>query len=172
MDNQHLKKLSYLGAVGTVENLVKRLRHRQKQNDLLAYINSLGEMFPPRLSPSPSVYYFVCFAPFTEEDGGRAVDSHDRWQSVCVCMLLCLFSTPLFLRGVSARHNQYSGIVLPPHLIQWDPKVWGVRCLIGQRRQVSFSCIRRTRPVSVKYLKNASSYRHISIVYGVYVYVS
>lgn len=122
MDNQHLKKLSYLGAVGTVENLVKRLR--QRQNDLLVYISSLGEMFPPRLSPSPSVYYFVCFAPFTEEDGGRAVDSHDRWQSVCVCMLLCLFCTPLFLRGVSARHNQYSGIVLPPHLIQWDPQVW------------------------------------------------
>lgn len=91
MDNQHLKKLSYLGAVGTVENLVKRLRHRQRQNDLLVYISSLGEMFPPRFSPSPLVYYFVCFAPFTEEDGGRAVDSHDRWQSVCVCMLLCFF---------------------------------------------------------------------------------
>lgn len=134
------------------------------------FISAPWAKWSPRLSPSPSVYYFVCFAPFTEEDGGRAVDSHDRWQSVCVCMLLCLFSTPLFLRGVSARHNQYSGIVLPPHLIQWDPQVWVVRCLIGQSRQGSFSCIRTTRAVSVKYLKNASSYRHISIVYGVYVY--
>lgn len=65
--------------------------------------------------------------------------------SLCVRMLLCLFSTSLFLRGVSAKHDQYSGIVLPPHLIQWDPQGWGVKALIGQREEVSFSCIRHTQ---------------------------
>lgn len=85
------------------------------------------QWFPARLSASRSVYYFVCFAPFAEEDGGQAADSHDRWQSVCVC----LFSSSFFLREVTARLDQYSNIVLPPHLIQWEPWVLGVRLLIG-----------------------------------------
>ena len=93
------------------------------------------QWFSARPSPSPSVYYFVCFAPFAEEDGGQAADSHDRWQSrvcVCVCesvwMCVFVFCFFFFLRGDSAGHDQYSAIVLPPHLIQgelgWEVFDW------------------------------------------------
>lgn len=47
------------------------------------------QWFPARLPPSLSVYYFVCFAPFAEEDGGRAADRNDRWQSVCLHVSVC-----------------------------------------------------------------------------------
>lgn len=67
-----------------------------------------------RTPSSPPVYYLACFAPFAEEDGDRAANSRDRWQSVC------LFSTSLLLRGVPTRRDRYSATVLPPLLIQQD----------------------------------------------------
>lgn len=53
-----------------------------------------GQWFHARLPSSPSVYYFVCFAPFAVEDGGQAADSHDRWQSVCVHVCVFFFFFP------------------------------------------------------------------------------
>lgn len=121
------------------------------------------QWFPTRLSSSPSVYYFVCFAPFAEEDGGQAADSHDRWQSVCVHVCVFYFFFPQ--RSLSqARSIQRHCLTTT-----FNPMgSTGLGCeVIGLRLQVSFTCIRRTRTVGMKYVQNTSSYLHISIIYGV-----
>lgn len=66
-----------------------QLRRRQIITICLRQLH--GQCSSTRLPPSPLVYYFVCFAPFTKEDSGQGAYSHDRWLMLCVwCLCVCM----------------------------------------------------------------------------------
>lgn len=71
-----------------------------------------GLWLSARISSSPPVYYFVCFTHLQRKMVARlSTAMTDGSLGVCVCF----FFTSLLLREASAREDQYSTIVLPPH---------------------------------------------------------
>lgn len=175
MDNQRLKRQSVPcvshGQHGQSSSVETAVSGEDKMISI-GLCQLPGQWVPARLSPSPSVYYSVCFAPFAEEDGGQAADSHDRWQSVCVCA--CLFSTSFFFpqrslsQARSIQHHRLTTTFNPmgPTGLGCEVFDWFVTTSLIHMHQTH-------KAGSVKYVQNASSYFHISIIYeGLHVTAS
>lgn len=100
------------------------------------------------ISSSLSVYYFVCFAPFAEEGGGQAADSHDRW--LCASPCVCLFSASFIPQRNLSQARSIQSHCLTTTFITTGPT------RLGSEDKVSFARIWHT--VSMKYVENASAY--------------
>ena len=119
IDNQHLKRLSHLWAVGVMENLKTHSENtaaQQRQNDNYWYMSvpwALVHRSYLLLLPESII---LCVVPHLQgKDGGQAADSHDRWQSLCVHE--CVFVFYFFILQSLCQTKSVQCHCLPPHLM-------------------------------------------------------